>query len=176
MTIIYRHEKGAPLTSEEIDGNFRELETRLNILEGSKEEGEGIGKIHVEGDHIKFTGTFGKDLGSFPLPKPVFNPSGPWSPQKPYQKLDLVIHENALYYCIEEHMSTVWAQDNLLWKQMLTLPQAGSHPLALPLYEKATLPEIESIGKLAILLGEEEAIPIFFNGKNWQQLMKGESL
>ncbi len=34
MTITYRSLKGSPLTSDEIDTNFKELETRLKQLEG----------------------------------------------------------------------------------------------------------------------------------------------
>lgn len=176
MTIIYRHEKGAPLSSEEIDGNFKELEGRLKVIEETPTDGEGIGKIHLEGEHIKFTGTFGKDFGTFALPKPALNLCGPWSEKKTYRKLDLVSIHNALYCCTEDHMSTSWSQDHPSWKQVLTLPQAASQPLSLPLYEKATLPETESLGKLALLLEDEGATPLFFNGKNWQQLMKGESL
>jgi hypothetical protein len=73
MTIIYRHEKGSPLTVQEIDGNFRELETRINTLSETQEHVEGLGKISLEGDQIRFTGTFGADFGSFTLPQP---PSG----------------------------------------------------------------------------------------------------
>jgi len=33
MTVTYRSEKGAPLTADEVDANFRELENRLHALE-----------------------------------------------------------------------------------------------------------------------------------------------
>lgn len=176
MTIIYRHEKGAPLTSEEIDGNFKELDGRLKTLEENKEEGEGLAKIQIEGDQISFRGTFGKDFGTFTLPKATLNLCGSWCEQKPYRKLDLVTMHNALYCCTEDHMSISWSQDHLRWKQVLSLPQGQPQPFSLPLYEKATLPETDSLGKMALLLDNEEAIPLFFNGKNWQQLRKGKSL
>ena len=176
MTIIYRHEKGAPLTSEEIDGNFRELEGRLISLEEAPTDGEGIEKIHLEGEYIKFTGTFGKDFGTFTLPKASLNLCGPWKTQKPYRKLDLVTAQNALYCCTEDHISSSWNQESSHWKLALSFPQAQVQPLSLPLYEKASLPETDSLGKLALLLEAEETTPLFFNGKNWQQLMKGESL
>lgn len=69
MTIIYRHEKGSPLTVQEIDGNFRELETRLNTLSEAQERTESLGKINVEGNQISFIGTFGTNFGSFILPQ-----------------------------------------------------------------------------------------------------------
>lgn len=176
MSITYRHEKGSPLTVQEIDGNFKELETRLKILEDHAEEGEGIEKIHLEGDRLTFTGTFGKDFGTFTLPKPSLNPCGPWSPEKPYKKLDLVTVESGLYYCAMDHTSTTWTQDTPFWKQALTFPKVQPQQFSLPLYEKASLPETDRLGKLGLLLEEEGATLIFFNGKNWQCLMKGESL
>lgn len=176
MPITYRQEKGSPLTVQEIDGNFKELETRLKILEENPEAGEGIEKIHMEGDQITFTGTFGKDFGTFTLPKPSLNPCGPWSPQKPYRKLDLVTVDNALYWCTADHLSSLWSEEGPFWNAVFTFPQAQSPPSSLPLYEKASLPETDLLGKLALLLEEEGTTLIFFNGNNWQRLMKGESL
>lgn len=174
MSIIYRAEKGAPLTVEEIDGNFRELETRLNRLEDHSEVGEGLGKIEVQGDQMILTGTFGTDFGTFTLPKATLRVRGRWLPQTSYQKPDLVTYEASLYCCLKDHTSTLWNQDNSHWQEILSLACPPSP--SLPLYEKATLPLEETIGKLAILLGEEGPNLIFFNGKTWQRLMKGETL
>lgn len=174
MTIIYRTEKGSPLTVQEIDDNFRELETRLTALEDHPEVGEGIGKIHIEGDHISFRGTFGTDFGTFTLPKATLNLRGDWAPQTPYKKLDLITIDKALYWCLQDHMSTIWVEDNSFWKQVFSLPQPP--PPTLSLYEKASLPETETLGKLALLVENETSTLIFFNGNTWQRLMKGESL
>ena len=172
MTITYRKEKGSPLTVQEIDNNFKELETRLNALEEHSEDVEGLGKIHVEGDQLHFQGTFGKDFGTFTLPQATLNPRGPWIPQTPYKKLDLVTFANALYYCMEDHQATAWDEDKPFWKLILSLPPPPSSTL--PLYEKASLPETETIGKLALLLEAEGTSLIFFNGKTWQQLESKE--
>lgn len=163
MSIIYRAEKGAPLTADEIDGNFRELESRLKILEDHPEVGEGIGKIQVQGDQLTLTGTFGMDFGTFTLPKATLNPRGKWLPQIPYQRQDLVTTDSSLYYCLKEHTSTSWEQDRSLWQEILSFPKPA--PSSLTLYEKATLPAQESLGKLALLLEEEGPTLIFFNGK-----------
>ncbi len=66
--IIYRTEKGAPLTAEEIDGNFRELVARLKPIEAHLESEEGLGQILVQGDQMTLMGTFGKEFGTFTLP------------------------------------------------------------------------------------------------------------
>ena len=172
MTIIYRAEKGSPLTAQEIDDNFKELETRIATREEQEEVAEGLGKIHVEGDQIHFQGTFGKDFGTFTWPQTTLNPRGAWIRQTPYKKLDLVTFENSLYCCREDHVGTTWDKDQACWKLILSLPQPP--PSTMTVYEKETLPETESIGKLALLLEEEGTFLIFFNGKNWQQLESKE--
>jgi hypothetical protein len=174
MSIIYRAEKGAPLNSEEIDGNFRELETRLNNLEDHPETAESIGKIEVQGDQMILRGTFGTDFGTFTLPKAALRLQGQWLPQTHYQKLDLVTYDASLYGCLKDHMSTLWKQDESHWQEILSLPSSPSP--SLPLYEKATLPFEETLGKLGILLGEGGPNLIFFNGKTWQHLMNGETI
>ncbi|MBY0501449.1 MAG: hypothetical protein K2P93_05550 [Alphaproteobacteria bacterium] len=174
MSIIYRATKGAPLSADEIDGNFKELEERLTHLEEHPERGEGIGKIQVVNDQMTLIGTFGSDFGTFYLPKASLNPCGSWTSQIPYQKLDLVTYENTLYCCVRDHVSTTWTQDEGAWKDILSLPKPSSNTL--PLYEKATLPREENLGKLALLLEEEGLALIFFNGKTWQRLLKGDNL
>ena len=122
MSIIYRAEKGAPLAAEEIDGNFRELESRLKILEEHSESGEGIGNIQVGGDQMILTGTFGTDFGTFTLPKAIFHPRGKWLPQTIYQELDIITYNHALYSCLRNHTSIHWEQEDSLWQEILSLP------------------------------------------------------
>jgi hypothetical protein len=174
MAIIYRIEKGSPLSVAEIDGNFKELNDRLTYLEEHPEIGEGIERITVKGDQMTITGAFGTEFGTFELPKALLKPSGPWSSQILYQKLNLVTFENALFCCVKEHTSTTWEQNKEMWQETLSLPKPVS--TSLPLYEKNTLPKEESLGKIGLLLGEEEPSLIFFNGKTWQRLTKGENL
>lgn len=174
MSIIYRANKGAPLSAAEIDGNFKELEARPTHLEEHPERGEGIGKIQVVNDQMTLIGTFGSDFGTFYLPKAILKPCGSWTSQMAYQRLDLITYENTLYCCVKDHISTTWMQDEEAWKAILTLPKPSSNTL--PLYEKATLPGEESLGKLALLLEEEGLTLIFFNGKIWQRLLKGDTL
>lgn len=122
MPLTYRSLKGAPLTADEIDGNFKDLETRLKQIEDHPEAGESLEKIQLDGDQITFTGSFGMDFGTFTLPK-------------------------------------------------ITSPQA-SPPL--PLYERDTIPLQEDLGKMALLMNQEGTHLIFFDGKIWQQVMKGD--
>lgn len=170
--ITYRTEKGAPLTIEEMDGNFKEIEARLKTLETHLESGEGIGKILMQGETITVMGTFGTELGAFPWPKASLTPRGKWSSQTPYQRLDVVTHNNSVYCCSQDHLSSLWEQDGHAWQEILTLPT----PPPLTLYEIATLPAQEEMGKQALLIDEHGINLIFFDGKRWQRLMKGDDL
>lgn len=67
MTLTYRHQKGAPLTVEELDGNFKEIDNRLQQLENHM--GETLGKIELEGNQLSFMGSLGTHFGTFTLPK-----------------------------------------------------------------------------------------------------------
>lgn len=174
MPITYRAEKGSPLSVEEIDGNFKELDTRLKNLEENPEIGEGIGKIQVEGDQMHLMGTFSTDFGTFTLPSPTLKLKGKWVTQTFYQKLDLVTYESGLYSCLHPHTSIAWEQDVNSWQEILSLPKTS--PPSLSIYEKSTLPQEENLGKMALLVDEEEPTLIFFNGKTWQRLMKGDTL
>ncbi|HUX78210.1 MAG TPA: hypothetical protein VMW10_00470 [Alphaproteobacteria bacterium] len=174
MSIIYRAEKGAPLSAEEVDGNFKELEMRLQQLEEHPEAPESLGRIDVQGDQISLIGTFGTDFGTFTLPKATLHFNGKWLPQILYQKLQMVTYDKALYCCLQEHTSTQWERDTSQWQEILSLPAPPSAPF--PLYERSTLPAQETLGKLGILMGEEDPNLIFFNGKNWQLLMIGETI
>lgn len=163
--ITYRTQKGAPLTAEEVDGNFKELETRLKVLEDHKEITESIGKITVQGDQMTINGTFGTNFGTFPLPKAAFKSRGSWVAQTVYHKLDIVTYEGGLFLCLNDHSSKTWGQEGGFWQEIL--PKLTS---VLSLYEKATLPVKEVIGKLALLMDEKGTNLIFFDGKKWQAL------
>ena len=65
MAIVYREEKGSPLTAAEMDGNFRALERRIIALEGERESPESIATITLEGDDLIITGTHGSTWGPF---------------------------------------------------------------------------------------------------------------
>lgn len=171
MSIIYREDKGSPLTSQEIDGNFRELEQRLSQLEETQERSEGIGKISFQNNILTITGSFGTEFGQFPFPKPTHAFKGQWQSQTLYQCHDVVTQETGLYQCLTDHQSTHWSQDQDKWKGLLLLQNSK-----LPFFEKATLPKQEDLGKLAVLFDETSPTLIFFNGKSWQSLMKGEIL
>lgn len=67
MVLVFRREKGGPLTSDELDGNFEWLEEKIQNLEDIPTQGEGIDQVVQEGSQIRFIGSYGKDFGTFSL-------------------------------------------------------------------------------------------------------------
>jgi hypothetical protein len=174
MTITYRAEKGAPLTAAELDGNFRELEERLHHLENDSETPESIRLINLENESLSIKGSYGTDYGNFPLPKISLPFRGGWNTQTLYHKQDIITQETGIYECLQSHTSFEWNQEGHQWKSLIPFHKAKN--MTLPLFEKETLPKEETLGKFAFLLEEGTCSPIFFNGKCWQYLTKGNSL
>ena len=58
MQIIYRSQKGSPLTIQEIDGNFQELETRIKALDEKVGKGstESLAAVNCKGEGASRSG------------------------------------------------------------------------------------------------------------------------
>lgn len=67
MVLVLRREKGGPLTSDELDGNFEWLEEKIQALEDIPTQGEGIDQVVQEGSRIRLIGSYGKDFGAFSM-------------------------------------------------------------------------------------------------------------
>ncbi len=115
MAIVYRHQKKEPLTMEEMDGNFLNLDERLRNLETKPLLAEGVGQVVQEGDQLTFQGTLGTMLGQVTLPKAFPNPRGQWQPETPYRVLDWVQVKGSVYACILAHTSTEFQDDQKNW-------------------------------------------------------------
>lgn len=115
MGIVYRHTKEEPLSIEEMDGNFANLDKRLSFLETTPPLSEGIAKIVQEGDQITFQGTFGTLLGKAILPKLFPNPRGVWQSQTAYGVMDWVQVKRGVYTCLKPHTSTDFDSDKTNW-------------------------------------------------------------
>ena len=178
MTLIYRLQKGCPLTLEEMDDNFRNLHERLKVLEERPAMAETFQDIKVEGEHLTLTSSYGTTYGPFILPTVTFSPQGVWLQNKAYAVYDLVNHGEALYLCIRSHSSKEFTAEKEHWRLLLERPAGGGEavatsqnaPLALlPAYEKETLPLAPSLGTLALIFGEDSfAQPIYGDGQGWR--------
>lgn len=115
MGIVYRVQKKEPLTMEEMDGNFANLDERLKHLETKPVLAEGLEKIVQEGDKLTFHGMLGTLLGQVTLPKAFPNPRGKWQPYTPYCVLDWIQVDRSVYSCTLPHTSTKFEDDLGNW-------------------------------------------------------------
>lgn len=75
MVLIYRADKGSPLTSDEVDGNFHDLDDRVTDLEDSPPAANGIANIVVDGTQMTIVLEDATELGPYTLPQANFRPS-----------------------------------------------------------------------------------------------------
>lgn len=127
MPIVYRLEKGAPLTVEEVDGNFKELHQRLMSLEQSQGFKQGWGgHVVLEGTDLVFLSPTKDVLNQIPLPLPHFCPRGRWEPQKSYAVYDLVSLGAQAYCCIKAHQSSdQFMTDHGCWQVIVDVSGAA---------------------------------------------------
>lgn len=103
--MIYSAMKGAPLTSQDMDDNFKDLETRLHHLEKNEFQDFGIVRIEVQGDRLIFKGPSDVVLGHAQLPTLFFKSKGTWRPNTSYEVFDYIIKDEKVYICREDHRS-----------------------------------------------------------------------
>lgn len=124
MAIIYRLEKGSPLTTEEMDNNFRELHQRLEKLE-YRQADTGVGwggHIELQGDTLIFLSATDDILSQIKLPLPYFHPRGQWQSQQTYAAYDVVNTGKQAYCCLNAHKSSEqFSQDQHHWRLLLDL-------------------------------------------------------
>lgn len=112
MTIVLRNTKGSALTITELDGNFSQLDARLQSLELNPPLAESIGTITVSGDQLTIMGNRGANLGTFTLPVAQLVARGVWATATAYAKLHTVnAPDGHGYVCLAPHTSGVFAND-----------------------------------------------------------------
>lgn len=141
MTIIYRSEKGAPLTSKELDNNFHDLDDRVEGLEKKSIDGEGIDEISLKGDELILKGTRGTLLGKCRFPVITFRAKGLWKKEVLYAVNDVVSTETKALCCIENHESKDLKKDQAYWTVLMEYP--GIDALKAQLKEEKILDEEE---------------------------------
>lgn len=119
MALVFREEKGAPLTIKEIDGNFRHLQKSVGDIAKAPPYVESVGKVEQEGDVLRVIGTLGTNLGEVRLPK--FRPqvNGEWVVNKNYLIGDWMRREGHLYQCLKTHKSKTFEADMAHWELVL---------------------------------------------------------
>lgn len=102
MSIIYRSEKGGPLTAQEVDDNFRHLEKRLRALESHYPDRK-IHEIRLEGDAVVIYDSAGLEMSRAQVPLIGLNPRGVWDKEAGYARNDLITYQGEPYICVRNH-------------------------------------------------------------------------
>lgn len=118
MSIIYRQEKGAPLTAREMDDNFHELEDRIRKLEASHPH-QQIDSIEMEEDHMAIKDAVGQVMHRIKLPCLGLKPRGNWQRQRAYAVNDLVNRPEGTYICMQSHQPEEFAPEH--WQPLIPL-------------------------------------------------------
>jgi len=116
MAIIFQHVKGAPLSANDFDNNFHEIDARLKRLESGHHLVEGLGRIDLDGADLVVTGTWGTPLGRFRY-LPQWR--GDWLAGETYAVFDAVADLNGLYVCQEAHTSNDFQAEQAKWVRIL---------------------------------------------------------
>ena len=105
MVVILREQKGTPLTSIEVDGNFKELMTRIELLENNRPPIESLANIQQDGDDLVMTGTLGTVFERIRLPVLHWVMRGKWQNHTDYHVNEVVTYDHQNYVCLKAHNS-----------------------------------------------------------------------
>jgi hypothetical protein len=168
--ITYRETKGAPLSVQEMDNNFRTLDDRLQRLETGTFEAETLTDIQVQDGALTLTGSRGQTFGPFPLPR--FNPRGAWSSTAQYTTDDLVYTKSGLFRATEPLAPTeTFTEEH--WEILCRFPTQAPQALPayssrLPLKSPEDLDDEAQVGDLGLLIRDGTGPqPIFYDGTRW---------
>ena len=130
--MIFRCEKGKPLTFLEMDQNFQEILDHISSFENriTKIEESLFSQpsqpffIDQEGEEIVFKGPEKKEYGRVRLP--IFRPNlrGEWCAKEYYHMHDWVVVKGHTYGCIDAHVSEHFEEDCKKWRIVM-----GTHLL-----------------------------------------------
>ncbi|MBA4749564.1 MAG: hypothetical protein H2057_02975 [Alphaproteobacteria bacterium] len=182
MSMTLSRNKGSPLTFEELDQNFEELDKKVKHLEETSLPGEGLKEIIQEGDELIFESTFGRNLGRARLPMPLFHHKGVWKAQTSYVYGSLVTWQNKVYCCHTSHVSEEILSEHM-WSLLLQVPETEKQVIAtssaeaaqtlplLPLYDKEVLPE-PAMGKLCLMTDSTGLFVLIGGCDKWHTFQK----
>lgn len=99
--MLYSTDKGAPLTPQEIDGNFQKIWQRLEQLTQMDQVTLGTLSIAMEGDLLVLKTLDQRVIGQGIVPTIMPNFRGTWKENVSYQPQDWITHQGSLYVCIK---------------------------------------------------------------------------
>jgi hypothetical protein len=102
MALVLRSEKGSPLTSNEVDGNFTFLKGLID--EFVAPAGVGVQNISVAGDKMTFHLTDGTTRGPFQIPTSTMSWKDEYVPGTAFKVLDIfTVEGDGVYMVLIDH-------------------------------------------------------------------------
>lgn len=172
MTITLRRIKQAPLSIDELDDNFAELDERLIKLEKLLKQQEPIAEIVQEENTLKFNSSSGQEIGRVIFPPQLLRYKGIFNQNTRYEKGDLIIHKNKVYQaiCITTIDMPFKSEEWNLVLEMETLSEKNvsnsSVSSAIPKYLESELPK-PIPGDLVISITNDGAKLLIGQEKEW---------
>lgn len=185
MAIVYRLEKGEPLTVAEIDNNFRELAQHIEILrEAVREPLRGL-RFRVEGVHMCIETEAGVLLQRVELPLLSFQHKGIWRAGAIYVVNDIIVCDRGVFICQQSHTATEWSADERYWALLLdsrvfegstrsseSAAAAGvegrGHTPSLPVFARSDMPEPQLGRQGYVAQADGTLLLVYANGSHWR--------
>lgn len=132
MPICYWGDKKVALTPEQVDENFRFLESlcqdlsqKLALVQAQLEQ-KTYNTFYGDYHQGTLRLTLGQHTVSIPLPMPSMAGRGMWKTDTSYGKNDWVHYQGIVYCCGQEHTSHTVEDlhDDSLWQKMFFVPEA----------------------------------------------------
>lgn len=109
---------GRPLTKEEVDSNWLDIETALNEAMAGALPVSAISLLEgPSGQFLRFLDSTGNSLGDIPFPA-MLAIAGDWETGVDYTTRHIVTFEGSTYLCREAHEAGVFAADLVSGKWM----------------------------------------------------------
>lgn len=106
MALVYRADLARNLTATEVDGNFRELDERVDDLEDSRPQPDNIASVATAGTQLTFYLQSGTSIGTVTLPTLAWRARGEWLPFTIYAALDVFsVAGEGLFLTLIDHTS-----------------------------------------------------------------------
>lgn len=106
-SLVHVRDVDRPLTKDEFDGNYDNLDGRITLLEDNPPVAVSVDDVTQTGDQFTFVMTDATTHGPFTIPKVTYVDRGTWAPSTAYAIYDTFTINGALYEVIFAHTSAL---------------------------------------------------------------------
>lgn len=97
---------GRDLLPAEVDGNFNDLDGRVQALEGNPPLPAEINSVDITGNQMTITMSNQAVFGPYTLPQAAFNFTGAFQPNHNYKRYDFLVANSGLYMVLHDFTSS----------------------------------------------------------------------